>query len=68
MDFGAGAYLSKAHNPIPPPYTLFTCIQYTFHKGKVGGGSPGELNQREGERVKQLTKLSRKQQHDLLYL
>jgi hypothetical protein len=41
-------YLSEAsfsYDPIlpPPPYTLYTCIQYTIHTGKVG-----RANQREG--------------------
>jgi hypothetical protein len=32
--------------PYPPPYTLYTCIQYTYSHREGGG----ELNQREGER------------------
>ncbi len=37
-------------NPIPPPpYTLYTYLQYTYSHG--GGGEGGELNQREWERV-----------------
>jgi hypothetical protein len=33
-----GIYLSEAQNPIPPPFTLYTCIQYTYsiHTGKGG--------------------------------
>jgi hypothetical protein len=46
-DFAAGIYLSEAQNPIPStPFTLYTCIQYTyFHRE---GGKGVELNQREG--------------------
>ncbi len=32
----------------PPPYTLFTCIQYTYSHREDGEG--GESNQREGEK------------------
>jgi hypothetical protein len=37
MDFAAGVYLSEAQNPIPP-YTLYTCIQYTYshREGREG--------------------------------
>jgi hypothetical protein len=45
-DFAAGVYQSVAQNPIPPPYTLYTCIQYTYSH-REGGGGRGELNQRE---------------------
>jgi hypothetical protein len=49
MDFAAGVNLSEAQNPVhPPPYTLYTCIQYTYSYREWGLG--GELNQREGER------------------
>ncbi len=34
----AGVYLSEAQNPIPPPpYTLYTCIQYTYSHREGGG-------------------------------
>jgi hypothetical protein len=37
-DFAAGVYLSEAKNPTPP-YTLYTCILYTYsHRGGGGGG------------------------------
>jgi hypothetical protein len=48
MDFAAGVYLSVAQNPIPPPYTLNTRIQYTNSHRE--GGEVALLNQREGER------------------
>jgi hypothetical protein len=35
----------KTHTP--PPYTLNTCMQYSYSHREGGGG---ELNQREGER------------------
>jgi hypothetical protein len=40
----AGVYLGEAQSPSPPPpYTLYTSIQYTYsHKER------GELNQRKG--------------------
>ncbi len=51
-DFAADVYLSEAQNHItpPPPYTLHTCIQYTYSHRK--GGPGGELNhaERRGER------------------
>jgi hypothetical protein len=37
-DFAAGVYLSEAQNPIPPSYTLYTCIQYTY-SDREGGES-----------------------------
>ncbi len=44
-DFAAGVYLSEAQSLTPPPpYTLYTCIQYIYSLRKGGG----ELNQREG--------------------
>jgi hypothetical protein len=48
MDFAAGVYLTEAQNKIhPTPYTMYTCIQYTYsHREGTRGG--GELNQREG--------------------
>jgi hypothetical protein len=43
MDFAARGYLSEVQNSIPPSYTLYTCIRYTYsHKE---GGRWGELNQ-----------------------
>ncbi len=49
-DFAAGVYLSEAQISIPhnPPYTLYSCIQYTYSHRE--GGKGGEFNQREGER------------------
>jgi hypothetical protein len=35
-DLSAGVYLSEAQNPIPPPYTLYTCIQFTYSHRKRG--------------------------------
>jgi hypothetical protein len=38
-DFAAVVYLSdsEARKPPPPPYTLYTCIQYTYsHRGARG--------------------------------
>jgi hypothetical protein len=40
-DYATGLYLSEAQNPTAPPYTLYTCIQYTysvFTQGWVEGG------------------------------
>ncbi len=45
--FAAGIYLSEVQNP-PPPFTLYTCMQYMYLFTQGWGG--GELNQREGER------------------
>jgi hypothetical protein len=47
MDFAAGVYLSEAHKPIPPPppYTLYTFVQYTYLHRE--GGSGESLNRRE---------------------
>jgi hypothetical protein len=46
-DFAAGVYLSDAPfpplTPYPPPYTLYTCILYTYSHREGG-----DLNQREG--------------------
>jgi hypothetical protein len=48
-DFVSGVDLSKAHNTVPrPPYTLYTCIQYTYSH-RDGGGEGGRVDQREGE-------------------
>ncbi len=54
MDFAAGVYLSEARNPIPPPppYPLFTCIQYTYSHREGG-----ESWTREKGVGQQLTKL-----------
>jgi hypothetical protein len=39
MGFGAGVYLSEAQILIPtPPYTLYTCIQYTYSRREGGEG------------------------------
>jgi hypothetical protein len=43
-------------------FTLYTCIQYTYSHRE--GGEGVELNQREGLRGHQFTKLGRKYQHD----
>ncbi len=39
-NFTAGVYLSEAQNPIhpPPPYTLYTFIQYTYSHREGGRG------------------------------
>jgi hypothetical protein len=68
-------YLSETplpfYDPIllpPPPYTLYTCIQYIvlIHTGKgVRGG--GELT-REKVRGAKVHKAGQKYQHDCLYL
>ncbi len=47
-----------------PPYTLYTCIQYTYHTGK-GGGRVEPERRLEGQ---QFTKLGRKYQHNWLHL
>jgi hypothetical protein len=49
-DFAADVYLSEAQNHIPPlPYTLYTCIQYTYTHRK--GGAWGRVEpERRGER------------------
>ncbi len=40
MDFAADVYLTEAQNPQlpPPPYTLYTCIQYTYSHREGRGG------------------------------
>ncbi len=69
MDFVTGVYLFEAplpsydHTP-PPPYTLYTCILYTYSHREGGGG---RANQREGYRGATFTKLGRKFQHGALY-
>ncbi len=47
-----------------PPYTLYTCIQYTYSHGEGGGGRVEPERRREGQ---QFTNLGRKYQHDCLY-
>ncbi len=49
----------------PPPYTLYTCLQYNYSHREVGGG--GELT-REKVRGAIVPKAGRKYQHDWLYL
>jgi hypothetical protein len=49
-DFAAG-FLSvwgpfPSYEPYLPPYTLYTCIQYTYSHNILKGG--GRANQREG--------------------
>ncbi len=45
MDFAAGVYLSETQNPVPPPpYTLYTCIQYSYSHTEWGGGGGVEQN------------------------
>jgi hypothetical protein len=44
-DFVVGVYLSEVQNPILAPYTLYTCIKYTYSHRE--GRREGELNQRE---------------------
>jgi hypothetical protein len=55
MDFAAGVYLSEAPSPpmspYPPPYTLYTCILYTYSHREGGG----EMNQRAREMVRGAT-------------
>ncbi len=53
----------------PPPYILYTCIQYTvlIHTGK-GEGGEGRVEPERRLEGRQLTKLGRKYQHDWLYL
>ncbi len=50
-----------------PPYTLYTCTQYTYAHREVGRWGWGELNQREVIRAT-AHKLGRKYQHDRPYL
>jgi hypothetical protein len=39
-DSAAGVYLSESQNPITHPYTLYTCLQYTYsHREGRGGES-----------------------------
>jgi hypothetical protein len=40
-DFVAGVCLSVAQKPIPPVYTLYTCIQYTYSHREGGRVKPG---------------------------
>ncbi len=56
-DFAAGVYLPEVQNPIPPPpYTLYTCIQYTYShwegRGRVeperGRGATCNISQKQG--------------------
>jgi hypothetical protein len=44
-DFATGVYLSEAQNHITPPYTLYTCIQYTYSH-REGEGEAGRVNQK----------------------
>jgi hypothetical protein len=37
----------RPRTPHPPPYSLNTCIQYTYSH-REGGGRGGRFNQREG--------------------
>ncbi len=46
MDFAAGVNLSEAQNPIHPPYTLYTCIQYTYSHREWGLGGRVEPERR----------------------
>jgi hypothetical protein len=62
MDFVAIVYLSEAQNPIPSPFTLYTCIQYTYSHRE--GGSGEELKPKGRLKGQQFTKLGRKYQHD----
>jgi hypothetical protein len=46
---------------LPPPYTLYTCIQYTYsHREGEGGGGAS----REKARRAMVYKAGRKYQHD----
>jgi hypothetical protein len=63
-DFTAGVYLPEVQNPIPappPPYALYTCIQYTYSHREGGRGTVEPERRGEGQ---QFTKLGRKYQHD----
>ncbi len=51
---------------LPPTYTLYTCIQYTYLH-RVGGGGSRVEPERKGE-GQQFTKLGRKYQQYWLYL
>ncbi len=59
-DFAAGVFSVwdplKSNDPIlpPPPYTLYTCIQYTYSHKK---GEGGRANQRKGKTGNSLRKL-----------
>jgi hypothetical protein len=65
-DFAAGVYLSEAQNTIHlPPYSLYTCIQYTYLQREGGRGKVKPEGRWEGQ---QFTKLDRKYQHDWMYL
>ncbi len=61
-DFAAGVYLPEAQK-YPPPYTLYSCIQYTYSHRERGGEESWNI-----EKVRGATKLGQKYQHDLLYL
>jgi hypothetical protein len=60
MNFAAGVYPSEAQNIIPPPYTLYTCIKYTYSHREGGGGKVEPERRLEG---KLFTKLGKKYQH-----
>jgi hypothetical protein len=55
---------SEAQNAItpPPPYTLYTCIQYTYSHREGGSGESFQPERRFA--VQQFTKLGRKYQQD----
>jgi hypothetical protein len=55
-NYATGVYLSEAQNPTAPPYTLYTCIQYSYSVFTQGWVEGGDFNQREGERGQQFTK------------
>ncbi len=62
-DFAAGVYLSEAQNP-PPPYTLYTWIQYTYSH-REGGGGVEPMRRGEGQQGRvQIKELGWKYQHD----
>jgi hypothetical protein len=64
-DSAAGVYLSEAPSPpmtpySPPPYTLYTCVQYTYSHWEMGRVEP-ERRLKE----QQFTKLGHRQhKHD----
>ncbi len=65
-DFAADDYMSEAQNPIPPPpYTLYTCIQYTYSHRE---GGREESWTREKVRGARVHKARSKYQRDWLYL
>ncbi len=66
-DFASGVYLSEAQSPVPPPpYKLYTCIQYTYSHREGGGESWTSENGATGEST--VRKFGWKYQHDWMYV